>query len=294
MTQHNQKVINKYMILESIGKGAFGEVYKATRMTDNLDVAMKIEKKSAVIPRLIQEYKIYQKLITRKCRHGIPGIHELIQTDDYNIMIMELLGESLEEIFNISNRKFSISTVLFLGANILKIIEKVHNAGFIHRDIKPNNFLIGSVNRQQIYLTDFGLSKQYINNNGKHLKETFNHSMVGTARYSSINMHLGIEPSRRDDLEAIGYLLIYFIKGRLPWQGVCNGKDRRSMFECIGNAKLSTELETLCDELPICFSNYLKYCRNLRFTETPDYAFLVRLFTETIRTNNFSCTYEWV
>lgn len=295
MTNKNSdQLINKYIILTSVGKGAFGDVYKATRITDNLDVAMKIEKRCAAITRLIPEYKIYQKLFSRKCRSGIPRVYEFIQTDDYNIMIMELLGNSLEDIFNAVGRKFSISTVLFLGINILKLMEQVHNSGFVHRDIKPNNFLIGYHNKQKIYLTDFGLSKEFVTSTNAHIKETFNHSVIGTARYSSINMHLGIEPSRRDDLESIGYMLIYFAKGRLPWQGICRDKSKENIFESIGNIKLATKLETLCEDMPNCFIAYLNYCHNLRFEEKPNYKFLIKMFSETIKINNFNCTYEWL
>lgn len=292
--KNNDQIINKYIILTSVGKGAFGDVYKATRITDNLDVAMKIEKRSAIITRLIPEYKIYQKLFLRKCRNGIPKVYEFIQTDDYNIMIMELLGNSLEDIFNAIGRRFKISTVLFLGINILKLIEQVHNAGFIHRDIKPNNFLIGYYNKNKIYLTDFGLSKEFITSTNSHIKETFNHNVIGTARYSSINMHLGIEPSRRDDLESIGYMLIYFAKGRLPWQGINKNKNKESIFESIGKIKLITKLETLCENMPKCFIDYLQYCRDLSFEEKPNYNFLIKMFSETIKINNLNCTYEWL
>lgn len=290
----NDHIINKYIMYECVGKGAFGEVYRAIRIKDNKNIAMKIEHTTAPLIRLISEYNIYQKLNRRKCHFGIPRIYELIQTDDYNIMIMDLLGNSLEEIFNSVDRKFSICTVLYIGITILNIIKRVHIAGFIHRDIKPNNFLVGVRDKQQIYLTDFGLSKEYINAKHEHIKESFNHSMIGTARYASINMHLGIEPSRRDDLESIGYLLIYFAKGRLPWQGVCKDKDKRNMFECIGNMKLSLSLENLCANMPVCFIHYLQYCRNLEFSETPDYDFLIGLFATTIKENNYNCTYEWL
>lgn len=291
---HNNYLNDKYTILTSIGKGAFGEVYKAIRIYDNLSVAMKIEKKTAPITRLIQEYKIYQNLVIKKCQNGIPKVYECIQTDDYNIIVMELLGQSLEDVFNNSGRKFSISTILFLGINILKIIEKVHKAGYIHRDIKPNNFLIGYNNKQKIYLTDFGLSKKYMTSENAHIPETFNHSVIGTARYSSINMHMGFEPSRRDDLESIGYMLIYFTNGHLPWQGVCRDKNKESIFECIGNIKLSTKLETLCKHVPKCFISYLQYCRNLEFDENPNYNFLIKLFSDTIKENNYNCIYEWM
>lgn len=289
----NNLIIDKYIILETVGKGAFGEVYKATRLKDDLDVAMKIEKKTAKLARLIPEYRIYKKLISRGCKHGIPKIYELIQTVDYNILTMELLGVSLEEIFEAANKKFSISTVLHLGIDIVMLIANVHAAGFIHRDIKPNNFLIGYQNKHKVYITDFGLSKEYMRN-GKHIVETFNHNVIGTARYSSIRMHLGFEPSRRDDLEAIGYMLMYFLLGKLPWQGVCKKKDKYDIFEKIGQVKLETPLEKLCENCPKCFYDYLQYCQNLGFYETPNYKYLVSLFIDTIRSNNFICQYEWM
>jgi len=284
----------KYILYEVIGKGAFGEVYKVARISDGLEMAMKIEQKLANSTRLIPEYKIYQKLVKRKCRQYIPHIYELIQTNDYNIMTMELLGNSLEEIFTNHDRIFRIDTVLYIGVNILKIIKSVHDAGFIHRDIKPNNFLVGYTNRQKIYLTDFGLSKEYINKHGLHMRETFEHDIIGTARYSSINMHLGFEPSRRDDLEAICYMLIYFAKGVLPWQNKAKTTEKKNIFETIGNIKLTVSVEELCDGLPICFMDYLKYCRKLKFAERPDYTYIENLFIDTIKQNNFNCAYEWL
>lgn len=287
-------LLDKYIILEHIGKGAFGDVYKATNISNNKNVAMKVEKRQKYMTRLLPEYKIYCKLFSRNCRKYVPRVYEFLQTDDFNIITMELLGSSLEDIFNSLNKKFSLSTVLFLGISILKSIEQVHRAGFIHRDIKPNNFLTGYTNKQNIYLTDFGLSKEFITPNQTHIKETFNHSIVGTARYSSINMHLGFEPSRRDDLESIGYMLIYFANGKLPWQGVCKDKNKQSIFESIGNVKLSISIENLCENLPLCFANYLKYCRNLQFSEKPNYSYLIKLFANTIQINNFNCMYEWM
>lgn len=140
-------IIDKYIVIDKIGNGAFGDVYKAIRNTDNRSVAMKIEKKKNTIQRLNAEYDTYVKLVSRGCSIGIPKIYEMLQTDDYNILIMELLGESLEDLFNKYDKKFSISSVLFIGLQIIELIEKFHLAGFLHRDIKPSNFLIGTQNR---------------------------------------------------------------------------------------------------------------------------------------------------
>lgn len=291
MGKHAQQISDKYAIMESIGSGAFGDVYKAVRYSDARHVAIKVEHKDAS-DILDREYKIYKKLHMRRCKIGIPRVYEFIQTDDYNIMSMEMLGDNLDNIFNEHNKQFSVGTVMYLGIDILRIMERVHDAGFVHRDIKPNNFLVGN-NRHSVYLLDFGLSKEYIDNTGKHMKETFGHSIVGTARYSSINMHLGIEPSRRDDLESIGYMLIYFAKGSLPWQGQNTDGKKKNMFDNIGKIKLSTEFETLCDGLPKCFVVYLQYCRGLRFDERPRYDMLIGLFVDVIHANNIGKKYEW-
>lgn len=294
MMQNNKVIRNNYIIQSSIGKGAFGEVFKAIRIRDGINVALKIEQKTLDATRLIPEYKIYKKIIKRGCKSIIPKIYGFIQTTEYNIMVMELLWQSLDEIFTTTGKKFSIGTVLSIGIHIINIFQYIHNAGFVHRDIKPGNFLVGNIDRTKIYLTDFGLSKEYLNSQHRHIKKTFEHGIVGTARYSSIKMHIGIEPSRRDDLESIGYMLVYFAKGYLPWQGVCKCNDRDTMFEKIGNVKMSTSINILCEGLPQCFSTYINYCRDLKFDEKPNYELLIKLFSDTITENNLQIKYEWL
>lgn len=285
-------VMNKYFIQKVLGKGAFGIVYLATRLKDNLLVAIKVEKKDTSISRLVIEYNIYKKLISGGFIDGIPRIYDMLETQNYNMMTMELLGQTLDDLHNHYDKKFSISSVLYIGINVINLMEKLHSVGFIHRDIKPSNFLIGYKKPQKIYLADFGLSKEYIKNN-EHIRQAFKKSMIGTARYSSINMHLGIEPSRRDDLESIGYMLIYFHVGKLPWQGL-KGTSKKTFFEKIGDVKLSISLDQLCSDVPTCFMDYIKYCRNLQFAETPNYYYLKKLFFDEINKNNYVCQYEWL
>lgn len=285
----------RYIILDKIGKGTFGEVYKANRIADDRNMAMKVEHRHVGNPRLMHEYKIYKKIISKGCNHGIPRVYEFIKTPNYHIMTMELLGKNLEELFEDNDNHLSIDSVLHIGIDIINIIRNIHSVGFVHRDIKPNNFMIGLGNKtNKIYLMDFGLSKEYIRNDGIHIRETFDHNVIGTARYSSINMHMGFEPSRRDDLESIGYMLIYFIKGKLPWQGVCRKRDKNEIFEKIGNVKMSTSVEKLCEGLPHCFQQYVEYCRNLKFDETPNYHNLLNLFSSTIKQNNYIKRYDWI
>lgn len=284
------QLLNDYVITEQIGSGSFGEVYLAEYKKGGY-VAIKVEDRKKA-HRVYNEYKIYRQLQRSNFAVGLPKIYDYLQSPDYNIMVMQLLGPSLEDLFNKHNRKFKLTTVFMLAEQLLHLQEQLHRAGYIHRDIKPNNFLIGrDKNTSQVYMMDFGLSKRYISE-GKHIKFRDKRSLIGTARYASVNMHLGFEPSRRDDLESVGYMLVYFLKGELPWQGIKKQKDNNHI-EAIGEIKMCTSLEKLCENIPDCFREYLSYCKKLKFEETPDYKYLRELFSNTSNKLNCIPSYEW-
>lgn len=280
---------SEYVMLEELGSGSFGQVYLSRTKRGDM-VAAKVEEKRRH-SRVYQEYKIYKKL-SNKMDKGIPKIYDFIKTEDYNIMIMELLGSSLEDMFNKMNRKFKLETVLLIADQILTLIEQVHKNNYIHRDIKPNNFVFEkSKTPKQVYILDFGLAKKYMIN-GEHNKFRNNRSLIGTARYASLNMHLGLEPSRRDDLESIGYMLIYFLKGNLPWQGIKKQKNLNHL-EIIGEIKMCTSLEKLCENIPKGFQTFIQYCRNLKYEQEPDYEYLREIFRKISQDNNIKANFEW-
>ena len=293
MAQNQYKQLaDKYKFINKMGSGSFGEIYLAQDKYNKKEYAAKIETKNSK-SRLPDEHEIYKKLKKRGIKCGIPKIINFIETPKQNILIMQLLGKDLDDLQKTNGGKFDLGTVLKIGIEAITLLENLHKAGIIHRDIKPNNFMSGKGDdARTLYIMDFGLSKQFTTN-GKHIALKVERELVGTARYASINVHLGLEPSRRDDLEAVGYMLIYFIKGNLPWQGL-KEKKNEDKIKLIGDTKMYTPLPKLCKDLPECFSEYIKYCRKLNFDEEPNYEILKGLLLDEARLKNIPLEYCWL
>ncbi|CAA0394177.1 unnamed protein product [Arabidopsis thaliana] len=192
--------------------------------------------------------------------------------------------------------KFSLKTVLMLADQMINRLEFIHSKSFLHRDIKPDNFLMGLGRlANQVYIIDFGLARKYRDSSSyRHIPYRENKSLTGTPAYASLNTHLGIEQSRRDDVESLGYILMYFLKGSLPWEGLKAG-NKKQKYDKISEKKVSTSIETLCEGHPIEFATYIHYCRSLRFDDKPDYVYLKRLFRDLfIREGfQFDFVFDW-
>ena len=298
-----------YRIIKMIGCGAFGEIHLAYDVTMKSLCAIKFEMANHKNPQLKHEHSVLVQLNTHdnttnvnnqvgsEIFTGVPKVYYFDRLEHkYNFLVMEFLGPSLGDLFQLKERNFGMETVLMLAIQVLTRIEYIHEKGFLHRDIKPENFVIGLNEKSNlVYLIDYGLSKRYKDkNSGQHIPYRENKQLVGTVRYASINAHLGIEQSRRDDLEGIGYVLVYFYLGRLPWQ---NKTDKgKPLTQKITEKKLTTPPELLCKKMPREFSYYFNYCKNLKFEDRPDYNSLKGMFAELLssRINNLKeLVYDW-
>ena len=283
---------NNYSIVKMLCFGAFGEIHLAYDINLKVMRAIKFEPTSHKNPQLKHEYTVLEQLnkpennIISTNQEPIIGIPKVYFFDRYenrfNYLVMELLGPSLSDLFQLKEKNFSLETVLLIGYQVLTRIEMVHEKGFLHRDIKPENFVIGLGQKSNmVHIIDFGLSKRYKDKtSGQHIPYRENRDLVGTVRYASINAHLGIEQSRRDDIEGIGYILVYLYLGRLPWQG--KQDKAKPQVSKIMEKKLITPPEILCKKMPIEFSYYFHYCRNLKFEDRPDYNMLKKLFMDVL------------
>lgn len=278
-----------------IGSGAFGEIYGGSNIESGEQVAVKLESIKSKQPQLLYEAKLYRIL---QGGLGVPNIHWYGQQDDYNVMVMELLGASLEDMFVSCKRQFSLKTIVMLADQIINRIEYVHTHDFLHRDIKPDNFLMGVGKKaNQVQIIDFGLAKKYRRAPGRqHIAYRDGKNLTGTARYASLNTHRGIEQSRRDDLESAGYVFMYFVRGSLPWQGLPKADGKKARHEAIMAKKKETSIALLCKGFPSEFASYLEYCRSLQFEDRPDYAHLRRLLKELFYREGYQYdfAFDWV
>ncbi|KAE9976570.1 bifunctional choline kinase/ethanolamine kinase cki1 [Venturia inaequalis] len=278
-----------YRVGKKIGEGSFGVLFEGTNLLNNQQVAIKFEPRKSDAPQLRDEYRTYKILVGCPCNEqlrlktrgnpGIPNVYYFGQEGLHNILVIDLLGPSLEDLFDLCHRRFSIKTVL-------SRVQTIHEKNLIYRDIKPDNFLIGRPNTKAanvIHVVDFGMAKQYRDPKTKqHIPYRERKSLSGTARYMSINTHLGREQSRRDDLEALGHVFMYFLRGGLPWQGL-KAATNKQKYEKIGEKKQTTAIKDLCEGFPEEFNKYLSYVRNLGFEDTPDYDYLRELFTQALK-----------
>ncbi|KAI5190680.1 casein kinase 1, delta [Nematocida minor] len=285
------EIIGGYVLSEKVGQGSFGIVFEGHAIDSIKKVAIKIEICSDQrYSQLENEYNVYKKLDGAS---GFPRIEYFGQCEAYKHLVMEYLGMSLEDMLAIRNRMFCAKTIFIVAKRMLTLIEKLHSIGYVHRDLKPDNFLIGR-DPKKIFLIDLGMAKEFLKH-GQHISTGAGKKLTGTPRYASVNAHKGYELSRRDDLESIGYIVLYLSKGRLPWQGLKESK--REKCRIIGEMKDAMKIEEIARDLPggTKIIEYFKYIDTLRFDDVPDYKYMTGLFDSALHSHGLidDGVFEW-
>ena len=284
----------RFSIGRKLGAGSFGEIHRGDDRDSGDQVAIKLEKSNSRVPQLSYESKLYN-IFKNGC--NIPKFYWFGTEGNYNVMVIQLLGKSLEDLAGqFPHHRLSLKTVLMLVDQMISSVEYIHKMNFIHRDIKPDNFVMGTGSTaNQVFIIDYGLSKKYRDPcTHKHIRYVENKDLTGTARYASVNAMRGIEQSRRDDLEALGFVWLYLLRGDLPWMGL-DGNNRKQKYARICRVKEQTTFESLCAGFPEEFVRYFYEIRQIRFTEEPDYAHLRKMFRKLFMKLGFfyDYVYDW-
>lgn len=318
----NITVKDKYVIKKKIGEGSFGQIFQASHKITGEKVAIKINYGENDNIILKNEARIYTILSDIK---GVPNMRNFGMDGSYNFMVLDILGPSLLDLKNdygIEDKKYrgqpyktlSLKTVLSLGLQMLRRIESIHDKGFLHRDIKPDNFLFGSERYSHVlYIIDFGLAKKYCTyvdteettaHDIEHIPCETGRNITGTERYVSVNVHDGLTPSRRDDMESIGYVIIYLLMGYLPWSKNTTADSEESTPENslneekepdVRNMKKHVSHWMLENRVPTECITYIEYCRSMKFEGKPDYNYLRTLFLNLFKHKKFTVdnNFEW-
>ncbi|KAL7227107.1 hypothetical protein ACSBR1_022051 [Camellia fascicularis] len=283
-----------YKIDRKLGKGGFGQVFVGRRVSGGNDrttgpgaveVALKFEHRNSKGCNYGPPYE-WQVYNTLGGSHGVPRVHYKGKQGDYYVMVMDMLGPSLWDVWNSSGQSMSSEMVACIAVESLSILEKMHSRGYVHGDVKPENFLLGQPSTSQekkLFLVDLGLATKWRDSsNGQHVDYDQRPDMFrGTVRYASVHAHLGRTASRRDDLESLAYTLIFLLRGRLPWQGYQG--DNKSFLVC--KKKMATSPEILCCFCPAPLKQFLEIVVNMKFDEEPNYSKLISLFEGLIGPN---------
>ena len=275
----NRIIFQKYLPIKTIGKSPHSAVFLGKCIKENKYVAIKIQNKNSITSDLEQEaYYLYYLR-----GFGIPKIISYGISGNYKVLVEALLGKSIDVLLNKNNDpKSKMKDICMIAIQIMERIEYIHNKNIIHLDIKPANFLVGNPDDSVIYLIDYGISKKYRSSiKGKHIMFIKKDRFRGTLNFSSINSMEGYESSRRDDLISIGYMLIFLIKGELPWSKIKYVQTSERYIKLL-NLKKNTTNEELCKNLPSEFCDYIKYVKSLKFQEEPNYLYLKNLFIKVL------------